>query len=63
MISFMQDMKGEDDLRTVPNWRAHQLTGRRKGEWSLFVTKNWRLTFKVDDEAMEILDLDYEDYH
>jgi proteic killer suppression protein len=63
MISFMQDMKGEDELRTVPSWKAHQLTGRRKGEWSLFVTKNWRLTFKVDNGTLEILDLDYEDYH
>lgn len=63
MISFLQDMAREDELRTVPTWKAHQLTGDRKGTWSLFVTKNWRLTFQIDSEGIEIIDLDYEDYH
>jgi toxin HigB-1 len=47
----------------VPTWKAHQLTGDRKGVWSLFVTKNWRLTFAIDRAGIEIIDLDYEDYH
>ena len=63
MISFLQDMGREDELRTVPTWKAHQLTGDRKGTWSLFVTKNWRVTFRIDSEEIEIIDLDYEDYH
>ena len=36
--------------------------GDRKGEWSLFVTKNWRLTFRVN-EVGAIEDMDLEDYH
>ena len=63
MISFLQDMEREDELRTIPSWKAHQLTGDRKGTWSLFVTKNWRLTFWIDGEEIEIVDLNYEDYH
>jgi len=63
MISFLQDMESADELRTVPSWKAHQLTGDRKGTWSLFVTRNWRLTFHIDDDGFEIVDLDYEDYH
>ena len=63
MISFLQDMETEDELRTVPGWKAHQLTGDRKGTWSLSVTRNWRLTFRVDQNEIEIIDLDYEDYH
>ena len=63
MISFLQDMEREDELRTVPSWKAHRLTGDRKGTWSLFVTKNWRLTFQVDKDESEIVNLDYEDYH
>jgi proteic killer suppression protein len=63
MISFLQDMEREDELHTVPSWKAHQLTGDRKGTWSLFVTKNWGLTFRIDREEIEIVDLDYEDYH
>jgi proteic killer suppression protein len=63
ILSFLQDMEREDEVRTVPSWKAHLLTGDRKGTWSLFVTKNWRLTFKVDQAEIEIVDLDYEDYH
>jgi proteic killer suppression protein len=63
IVSFLQDMEREDELRTVPSWKAHQLTGDRKGAWSLFVTKNWRMTFRVDAQEVEIIDLDYEDYH
>ncbi len=63
IVSFLQDMEREDELRTVPSWKAHQLTGNRKGTWSLFVTKNWRMTFRIDREEVEIIDLDYEDYH
>ena len=63
IVSFLQDMEREDELRTVPSWKAHQLTGDRKGIWSLFVTKNWRLTFRIDKDEVEIIDLDYEDYH
>lgn len=63
LVSFLQDMEREEELRTVPSWKAHMLTGGRKGTWSLFVTKNWRMTFRVDREEIEIIDLDYEDYH
>ena len=63
ILSFLQEMESEDELRTVPSWKAHLLTGGRNGTWSLFVTRNWRLTFRIDQEAIEIIDLDYEDYH
>lgn len=63
IIAFLQDMEREDELRTVPSWKAHQLTGDRKGCWSLFVTKNWRITFRIDQAGSEIWDLDFEDYH
>lgn len=63
IVSFLQDMEREDELRTVPSWKAHQLTGDRKGTWSLFVSKNWRLTFQIEQTEIEIIDLDYEDYH
>lgn len=63
MISFLQDMAHEDELYTVASWKAHRLSGDRKGTWSLFVTKNWRLTFRIDADEIEIVDLDFEDYH
>ncbi len=63
MISFLQDMADEHELHAVPSWRAHQLTGTRKGTWSLAVTRNWRVTFQVDHAEIEIIDRNYEDYH
>ena len=41
-------MDQESELRTVPSWKAHKMTGDRKGTWSLFVTRNWRITFQID---------------
>lgn len=63
IIAFLQDMEREEELRSVPTWKAHLLTGDRKGTWSLFVSKNWRITFRIDQQEIEIIDLDYEDYH
>jgi toxin HigB-1 len=63
MISFLQDMEGEEEFGSVPSWKAHKLTGDRKSGWSLFVTKNWRLTFRIEQAEVEIVDLDFEDYH
>jgi toxin HigB-1 len=62
-VSFLQSMEHESELRSVPVWKHHQMTGDRKGTWSLFVTKNWRITFQIDREEIEIIDLNYEDYH
>lgn len=63
MVAFLQDMENESQLRQVPVWKAHVLTGSRKGTWSLFVSRNWRLTFRVGKTEIEIIDLNYEDYH
>jgi toxin HigB-1 len=63
MISFLQDMSDERELANIPIWKAHKLAGNRSGTWSLFVTKNWRLTFAIDQDEIEIIDLNYEDYH
>jgi proteic killer suppression protein len=63
ILTFLQDMGGAQELRDVLGWKAHQLIGDRKGTWSLTVTRNWRMTFKIDPAEGEIFDLDFEDYH
>ncbi|WP_338331167.1 type II toxin-antitoxin system RelE/ParE family toxin [Rhizorhapis sp. SPR117] len=45
-----------------PNYGAHLLSGDRAGTWSLTVTRNWRMTFRIN-AAKAIEDLDLEDYH
>lgn len=63
IISFLQEMDSVEELKSIASWRAHQLAGDRKGVWSLTVTRNWRITFRVDESERSIVDLDYEDYH
>lgn len=63
IVTFLQEMGDVKELREIPGWKAHQLSGDRKGTWSLTVTRNWRLTFKVDQIEGEIFDLNFEDYH
>jgi proteic killer suppression protein len=46
----------------MPAWKAHMPTGERRGTWSLHVTRNWRITFRIAAPGA-IDDLNYEDYH
>jgi proteic killer suppression protein len=62
MLSYLVAIGEVDELKIPPNWGAHELSGDRAGTWSLTVTRNWRMTFRVNaDNAIE--DLDLEDYH
>ena len=63
MLLFLDEMEDPDELLALPMWKAHTLTGNRKGTWSLNVTANRRLTFRLDKTGREILDVNLEDYH
>ncbi|QBQ56013.1 type II toxin-antitoxin system RelE/ParE family toxin [Nitrosococcus wardiae] len=45
----------------LPGLKLHELSGRRKGFWSAWVSGNWRVTFRF--EGMDAEAIDYEDYH
>ena len=45
----------------VPGWHLHPLKGELAGYWSVRVSGNWRLTFKMEDGDAEVVD--YQDYH
>ena len=60
MLAFLDAMQDPEQLRALPTWKAHLLTGDRKGTWSLHVTRNRRLTFRIDDD--EIVEINLEDY-
>lgn len=62
MLAFLDDMDAPEELRSLPIWKAHTLTGDRKGTWSLSVTANRRLTFVVDVQNKTIENVDLEDY-
>jgi proteic killer suppression protein len=63
MLAFLDAMEDEAELHLLPAWKAHKLTGNRKGTWSLSVTGNLRLTFRIDAVEREICVLNLEDYH
>jgi proteic killer suppression protein len=62
MLVYLAAIEMVEELSAPPNFGAHKLTGDRDGVWSLTVTKNWRMTFRVN-EAGAIEDIDLEDYH
>jgi toxin HigB-1 len=45
----------------LPGFRLHPLKGRRKGIWSIWVSGDWRLTFRF--EKSDVYDINLEDYH
>ena len=63
MLAFLDDMQDPEELRALPAWKVHLLTGDRQGTWSLSVTRNRCLTFRIDIAELEICDVNLEDYH
>jgi proteic killer suppression protein len=53
MLAFLDDMEEPEELRTLLTWKVHTLTGDRKSTWSLSVTANRRLTFRIDTTERE----------
>jgi len=45
----------------VPGFGLHPLTGDRQGQWSIVISRNWRITFRLEDGGA--FDVDFEDYH
>ena len=63
MITLLAAIKRIDELSSVEKWNIHRLSGDRKGRGSFSVSRNWRLTFDIDEMNDLIVDLDFEDYH
>jgi toxin HigB-1 len=62
MLVFIAAAEALEELTVPPNYGLHPLTGDRVGTWAMTVTRNWRLTFAIDDEGA-LIDMDLEDYH
>jgi len=45
----------------LPGFRLHPLKGELRGHWTVWVSGNWRVTFRF--EAGDAYDVDYVDYH
>ncbi len=45
----------------LPGYKLHELTGKQKGTWSVWVSGNWRITFQF--KGNDAINVDYKDYH
>ena len=61
MLTAIENAEDIGEIGRFSGWRLHPLKGDRKGTWSMTVTRNYRLTFKMHDKS--ITDVDLEDYH
>ena len=59
-LQFLDSAMVADDL-AVPGWQLHPLKGGLSGFWSISVSGNWRLVFRIAGGDVELVD--YLDYH
>lgn len=59
-LAFLNIARGPEEM-DYPGWKLHQLSGDLAGHWAVWVSGNWRLTFRFIGEDAEIVD--YQDYH
>ncbi|HEV2124388.1 MAG TPA: type II toxin-antitoxin system RelE/ParE family toxin [Chloroflexota bacterium] len=57
-LEFASELSQVD---AMPGWGLHPLKGDRQGEYTITVTGNWRITFRLEGSTITALNL--EDYH
>jgi len=60
ILALLETAETLDDMN-LPGLNLHELKGERKGTWSVKVSGNWRVTFKL--QKADAIDVNYEDYH
>jgi proteic killer suppression protein len=65
VMAIISAAKDERDLYTLKGLHFEKLTGDRKGEHSIRLNKQWRITLVItsDEEGNYLVILDIEDYH
>ena len=60
ILALLDRSRKAEDMG-LPGLRLHPLKGGLKGHWAVWVSGNWRVTFRFEDN--EVCDVDYMDYH
>jgi proteic killer suppression protein len=60
LLSALDEATGSHEM-DLPGFRLHPLKGRDKGRFSVWVSGNWRVTFRF--KGVDAVDVDYVDYH
>jgi proteic killer suppression protein len=60
ILGFL-DVAAEPADMDLPGYKLHPLKGELRGHWSVWVSGNWRITFRFIGADVELVD--YQDYH
>ena len=61
VLALLHAAQSPQSIQSRPGFRLHPLKGDRAGQWSMSVSANWRVVFRlVEGEAV---DVDLVDYH
>jgi proteic killer suppression protein len=60
VLTLLNEAQKPSDL-DLPGYRFHPLRGELKGFWSVTISANWRIIFRMEDG--DVYDLDLVDYH
>ena len=60
ILSALDEAAGPH-VMDLPGFRLHLLKGKSKDHFSVWVSGNWRVTFRF--EGVDAVDVDYADYH
>ncbi len=55
------DVANRPEVMDLPGLKLHPLKGVLKGYWAVWVSGNWRITFRFD--GVNVVDVDLIDYH
>ena len=61
MLTAIAEAESPAEIEKYSGWHLHRLTGDRRGTWSMTVTRNFRLTFRLMER--NVMEVDLEDYH
>lgn len=61
ILMALDTIKTLEPLRQIPGYRLHALTGNLKKFWSVTVTGNYRIIFRIEKE--NVYEVNYIDYH
>ncbi len=60
-LTYLNDVEELQDLRELRSNRFEALVGKRKGQYSIRINKQWRLCFRWGPDGPE--DVEVVDYH
>ncbi len=61
VLTVLDQAAAPQDMDGMPGWRLHRLSGDLRGFWSVTITGNWRIIFRIHDG--DAFDVDLIDYH